>query len=88
MNTAASTINSRTGKLDELRQRIFFVIGALIVYRIGSHIPVPGVDPRALAAMFAQQGGSILDMEVLDKLTVTTASVEPLPVMPWHPNAC
>jgi len=38
------------------------VLGALFVYRVGAHIPVPGIDPKALAAMFEQQSGSILDM--------------------------
>ncbi|OOZ39822.1 preprotein translocase subunit SecY [Solemya pervernicosa gill symbiont] len=51
-----------TGKLSELKQRLFFVLGALIVYRIGAHIPVPGIDPVALAKMFEQQSGTILDM--------------------------
>ncbi len=38
------------------------MLGALFVYRVGAHIPVPGIDPKALAAMFEQQSGSILDM--------------------------
>ena len=50
------------GKLAELRKRLLFVLGALIVYRIGAHIPVPGIDPTALAALFEQQKGTILDM--------------------------
>lgn len=50
------------GKLRELRQRLLFVLGALVVYRIGAHIPVPGIDSAALAALFAQQKGTILDM--------------------------
>ena len=50
------------GKLKELRQRLLFVVGALIVFRAGGHIPVPGVDPNALALMFKQQSGTILDM--------------------------
>ncbi|GAB6043052.1 preprotein translocase subunit SecY [Endothiovibrio diazotrophicus] len=50
------------GKLAELRRRLLFVLGALVVYRIGAHIPVPGIDPTALAAMFDQQKGTILDM--------------------------
>jgi preprotein translocase subunit SecY len=41
---------------------LLFVLGAFVVYRIGAHIPVPGIDPKALAAMFEQQSGSILDM--------------------------
>ena len=50
------------GKLTELRQRLLFLLGALIVYRIGTFIPVPGVNPGALAALFDQQQGTILDM--------------------------
>ncbi len=46
----------------ELKARLLFVLGALIVYRVGSHIPVPGIDPKALTIMFEQQSGSILDM--------------------------
>jgi len=41
-----------SGKLKELWQRIFFVLGAFIVYRIGTHVPVPGVDPIAIALMY------------------------------------
>ena len=50
------------GKLTELKQRLLFVLGALLVYRIGTHIPVPGIDPVALAKLFEQQRGTILDM--------------------------
>ncbi len=50
------------GKLTELRQRLLFVLGALVVFRIGSFIPVPGVDPNVLAELFKQQQGTILDM--------------------------
>lgn len=50
------------GKFTELRQRIFFVIGALIVYRFGSFIPVPGVNPEALVQLMDQQRGTIIDM--------------------------
>ncbi len=46
----------------ELRSRLLFVLGAFFVYRVGAHIPVPGIDPKALAIMFEQQSGSILDM--------------------------
>lgn len=46
----------------ELRQRLLFVLLALVVFRIGSFIPVPGVDPVALAALFDQHRGTILDM--------------------------
>ena len=48
--------------LSELRQRLLFVVGALLVFRIGAYIPVPGVDPVALAQLFEQQRGTIIDM--------------------------
>ena len=48
--------------LSELRRRLLFVLGALLVFRIGAFIPVPGVDPVALAALFDQQRGTIIDM--------------------------
>ena len=47
-------------KLAELRTRILFLVGALIVFRAGTFIPVPGVDPAALAAFFDQQAGNML----------------------------
>ena len=62
MNTPNANMAGRFGKLTELRNRLFFLLGALFVFRVGAHIPVPGIDPKALADMFEQQGGSILDM--------------------------
>ena len=50
------------GRLTELRQRILFVIGALVVFRIGTYIPVPGVNPAALVQLMEQQEGTILDV--------------------------
>jgi len=50
------------GKFTELRQRIFFLIGALLVFRIGSFITIPGINPTTLAEMFEQQQGTILSM--------------------------
>ncbi|MBT3264746.1 MAG: preprotein translocase subunit SecY [Acidiferrobacteraceae bacterium] len=50
------------GKMTELRQRIVFVLGAMVIYRLGSHIPIPGVDPAAVAALFEQTRGSIIDV--------------------------
>ncbi len=48
--------------MTELRQRLLFVVGALLVYRIGSHIPIPGIDPERLAALFQSQQGTIVDL--------------------------
>ncbi|MBB1473960.1 MULTISPECIES: preprotein translocase subunit SecY [unclassified Luteimonas] len=50
------------GKFTELRQRLLFVAGALIVYRIGCYIPVPGVNPDAMLRLMEQQEGTIVDM--------------------------
>ena len=49
-------------RFSELRQRLLFLIGALIVYRIGTFIPVPGIDPVALEQFFSDQSGTILSM--------------------------
>ena len=49
-------------KFTELRQRLLFVVGALVVYRIGCFVPVPGVNPDAMLAMMQAQGGGIVDM--------------------------
>jgi len=48
------------GKFGDLKRRLMFLLGALIVYRIGAHIPVPGIDPIALADLFKSQKGGIL----------------------------
>jgi preprotein translocase subunit SecY len=48
--------------LTELRNRLLFVLIALLVYRAGTHIPVPGINPDRLAALFEQQQGGILDL--------------------------
>ncbi|TAK92946.1 preprotein translocase subunit SecY, partial [Patescibacteria group bacterium] len=55
-------MSDKLGNLSELRSRLFFVLGAFFVYRVGAHIPVPGINPTALALMFEQQKGSILSM--------------------------
>ena len=48
--------------MEELRKRLFFVFGAILVYRIGTYIPVPGINPAALATFFEEQSGTIIDM--------------------------
>lgn len=48
------------GKFGDLKRRLMFLLGALIVYRIGAHIPVPGIDPVALADLFKSQKSGIL----------------------------
>ena len=60
-STAASALGG-LGKFTELRQRLVFVILALIVFRIGTYIPVPGIDPAAMLRLMEQQQGTIVDM--------------------------
>ncbi len=72
------------GRLTELRQRLLFVLGALIVYRIGTFVPVPGINPVALAALFDQQQGTILDMfNMFSGGALERASLLALGIMPY-----
>jgi len=48
--------------MGELKSRLWFVLGALVVYRLGAHIPVPGIDPTVLKQLFDSQSGGILGM--------------------------
>ncbi|MGH8646466.1 MAG: preprotein translocase subunit SecY [Gammaproteobacteria bacterium] len=72
------------GKLTELRQRVLFLIGALVVFRICTYIPVPGIDPVALAVLFDQQRGTILDMfNMFSGGALERFSVVALGIMPY-----
>lgn len=73
-----------SGKLVELKQRLLFVFLALIVFRIGSFIPVPGIDPEALKVLFDQQRGTILDMfNMFSGGALSRLSIFALGVMPY-----
>jgi len=67
----------------ELRKRLFFLIGALIVYRIGTFIPTPGVDPQAMARFFADQQGTLLSLfnmfsgGAIERLSIFALGVTP-----------
>ncbi len=75
---------SGLGQLKELRQRLLFVFIALFVYRIATHIPVPGINPVALAQMFDQQSGTILDMfNMFSGGALGRFSVVALGIMPY-----
>lgn len=71
------------GKMTELRQRLLFLLGAIIVFRIGTFIPVPGIDPAAMAQLFDQQRGTILDMfnmfsgGALERLSIFALGIMP-----------
>ena len=61
MATNAATI-AKTGKYGDLRRRLVFLLLALVVYRVGAHIPVPGIDPTQLKQLFNGQQGGILNL--------------------------
>jgi preprotein translocase subunit SecY len=59
---AMAGVGGGLGKFTELRSRLLFVVGALIVYRVGCYIPVPGVNPEAMLELMKTQEGTIVDM--------------------------
>ncbi|MFZ4761622.1 MAG: preprotein translocase subunit SecY [Alphaproteobacteria bacterium] len=70
-------------KADELKKRIIFTLIALLVYRLGTYIPIPGIDIEALRAVFSQKRGGILDMfnmfsgGALHRMTVFALNIMP-----------
>ena len=81
----ASNFNfSSFAKAKELRQRVLFTLGALIVCRLGTYIPMPGIDPTALASILNQQKGGILDVfNVLAGGAVGRMAIFALGIMPY-----
>ena len=71
------------GKIPELKSRILFTLGMLVVYRLGAHIPVPGIDAAVLAQFFSQAQGSLLGMfdmfsgGALSRLTIFALGIMP-----------
>ena len=72
------------GGLSELRQRLWFVFLAIVVYRIGSHIPIPGIDPERLRLLFDQNQGGILDLfNMFSGGALERMSIFALGIMPY-----
>lgn len=70
--------------MTELRQRLMYVLIAIIVYRVGSHIPVPGINPERLKALFDQQQGGILDLfNMFSGGALERMSIFALGIMPY-----
>ncbi len=83
MSTPAARL-AGLGKLTDLRSRIFFVLGALIVYRIGTYIPVPGINPVALAELFKGTQSSIIGLfDMFSGGALSRFSVFALGIMPY-----
>jgi preprotein translocase subunit SecY len=80
---AASLNFGAFSKATELKKRLWFTLGALIVYRLGTYIPIPGIDPGILAELFRQQQGGILGMfdmfsgGALGRMTVFALNIMP-----------
>jgi preprotein translocase subunit SecY len=70
-------------KADELKKRLWFTVGALIVYRLGTYLPLPGINPGALADIFTQQSSGILGMldmfsgGALGRMTIFALNIMP-----------
>ncbi|MGN6224201.1 preprotein translocase subunit SecY [Pseudoxanthomonas sp.] len=79
---AASAL-AGAGKFTELRQRLLFVLGALIVYRIGCYVPVPGVNPDAMLALMQNQGGIVDMFNMFSGGALHRFSIFALNVMPY-----
>ena len=83
MATSATSL-AKTGKFGDLRRRIFFLLGALVVYRLGTHVPVPGIDPQQMSELFNQQSGGILNLfNMFSGGALERFSVFALGIMPY-----
>ena len=71
------------GKATELKKRLWFTLGALIVYRLGTYIPIPGIDPTVLSDIVQQQSGGILGIfnvfagGALGRMTIFALNIMP-----------
>ncbi len=83
MASSQSNPLASLGKMTELKQRLLFVVGALVVYRLGSFIPLPGVNPAQMAALLGKAGG-LLDMfNMFSGGALSRMSVFALGVIPY-----
>lgn len=81
---AANLNFSAFSKATELKKRIWFTLGALIVYRLGTYIPLPGIDPAALAQVFQQQQSGILGVfDMFAGGAVGRMAIFALAIMPY-----
>ncbi|MGA9665007.1 MAG: preprotein translocase subunit SecY [Gallionella sp.] len=82
MSTAAKGVTK--GKYGDLSSRLWFLLGALVVFRIGTYIPVPGIDPSVLADLFKKQTGGILGMfNMFSGGALSRFSIFALGIMPY-----
>ena len=82
MATSAASI-AKTGKYGDLRRRLVFLLLALVVYRIGAHIPVPGIDPEQLKQLFSGQQGILNLFNMFSGGALSRFTVFALGIMPY-----
>ena len=82
MATSAASI-AKTGKYGDLRRRLVFLLLALVVYRIGAHIPVPGIDPEQLQQLFSGQQGILNLFNMFSGGALSRFTVFALGIMPY-----
>jgi len=81
--TAAAQLG-KTGKYGDLKKRLFFLLAALVVFRVGTHIPVPGIDPNVLADLFKTNQGGILGLlNMFSGGALSRFSIFALGIMPY-----
>ncbi|MDV6344534.1 preprotein translocase subunit SecY [Nitrosomonas sp. Is37] len=84
MVLAANKFNKNVNKYSDLKRRLWFLLFALIVYRIGAHVPVPGIDPVVLKDLFDTQEGGILGMfNMFSGGALSRFSIFALGIMPY-----
>ncbi len=77
-------VKGAQGGLSELKSRLLFVLGALIVFRAGSYVPIPGIDAAVLAELFQQQKGTIIELfNMFSGGALSRASIFALGIMPY-----
>jgi len=82
--TSAIGTIGKTGKYGDLRRRLLFLLMALLVYRVGTHVPVPGIDPDQLRQLFQSQQGGILGLfNMFSGGALSRFSVFALGIMPY-----
>ncbi|NBO41554.1 MAG: preprotein translocase subunit SecY [Betaproteobacteria bacterium] len=81
---ATGSSSAKTDKYGDLRRRLVFLLLALVVYRIGTHIPVPGIDPNQLQQLFKGQQGGILSLfNMFSGGALSRFSIFALGIMPY-----
>ena len=84
LSPSLSGASAKGGKFGDLKKRLLFLLGALVVYRLGTHVPVPGINPHELAELFRSQQGGLLGMfNMFSGGALSRFSILTLGIMPY-----